>query len=171
LDYEDNMAFLNDALEHYSYMDAKRLAVAGGSYGGYMATWIISRHQNFRVAVVDRCLYNRYSFNGTGDIGHLLDQIEFDKKLPWEATEQYLERSPAHYIQGAKTPTLVVHSEQDHRCPIDQGEQLYMSLKHLGVPTELVRFPNETHELSRSGRPWHRIFRLDRYLDWFERYL
>jgi dipeptidyl aminopeptidase/acylaminoacyl peptidase len=171
LDYEDNMAFLHDALEHYNYMDAKRLAVAGGSYGGYMATWIISRHQNFNAAVVDRCLYNRYSFNGTGDIGHLLDQIEFDKKLPWEATEQYLERSPAHYIQGAKTPTLVVHSEQDHRCPIDQGEQLYMSLKHLGVPTELVRFPNETHELSRSGRPWHRIFRLDRYQNWFERYL
>jgi dipeptidyl aminopeptidase/acylaminoacyl peptidase len=171
LDYEDNMAFLQDALEHYSYMDAKRLAVAGGSYGGYMATWIISRHQNFRAAVVDRCLYNRYSFNGTGDIGHLLDQIEFNKKLPWEATEHYLERSPAHYIQGAKTPTLVVHSQEDHRCPIDQGEQLYMSLKHLGVPTELVRFPNETHELSRSGRPWHRIFRLDRYQNWFERYL
>lgn len=171
LDYEDNMAFLNDAIKRYHYMDSNRLAVAGGSYGGFMATWIISRHQNFNAAVVDRCLYNRYSFNGTGDIGHLLDQIEFAGKLPWEATEQYLERSPAHYIQGAKTPTLVVHSEQDHRCPVDQGEQLYMSLRHLGVPTELVRFPNETHELSRSGRPWHRIFRLDRYMDWFERYL
>jgi dipeptidyl aminopeptidase/acylaminoacyl peptidase len=171
LDYQDNMAYLRDALQAFDFLDSERLAVAGGSYGGYMATWIISRHTEFRAAVVDRCLYNRYSFNGTGDIGFLLDQIEFDKRLPWEATEDYLERSPAQYIEGVKTPTLVVHSEQDHRCPVDQGEQLFMSLKHLGVPTELVRFPNETHELSRGGRPWHRVFRLERYLDWFARYL
>ncbi|UCH25192.1 MAG: S9 family peptidase [Trueperaceae bacterium] len=171
LDYRDNIAYLRDALEAFDFLDPERLAVAGGSYGGYMATWIISRHTEFKAAVVDRCLYNRYSFNGTGDIGFLLDQVEFDKRLPWEATEVYLERSPAQYIEAVKTPTLVVHSEQDHRCPIDQGEQLFMSLKHLGVPTELVRFPNETHELSRGGRPWHRVFRLERYLDWFARYL
>jgi dipeptidyl aminopeptidase/acylaminoacyl peptidase len=66
---------------------------------------------------------------------------------------------------------LVVHSAEDRRCPIDQGEQLFIALQRVGVPTEFVRFPNESHELSRSGRPWHRVFRLDRYLDWFARWL
>lgn len=171
LDYEDNMACLRAACEQFDFVDPSRLAVAGGSYGGYSATWIISRHPEFKAAVVDRCLFNRYSFNGTSDIGFLLDQIEFDKQLPWERTESYIHRSPMQHIGGVRTPTLVVHSEQDHRCPVEQGEQLFMALKRLGVPTEFVRFPNETHDLSRSGRPWHRVYRLDRYLDWFARWL
>jgi dipeptidyl aminopeptidase/acylaminoacyl peptidase len=171
LDYEDNMASLRTALAHFDFLDPERLAVAGGSYGGYSATWIISRHPEFNAAVVDRCLYNRYSFNGTSDLGFLLDMVEFDKQPPWESVEPYLERSPMSYIGSVQTPTLVVHSEQDHRCPVEQGEQLYLALQRLGVPTELVRFPNESHELSRSGRPWHRVFRLDRYLDWFARWL
>ncbi len=171
LDYEDNMASLRTALARFDFLDPERLAVAGGSYGGYSATWIISRHPEFNAAVVDRCLFNRYSFNGTSDMGFLLDQVEFDKQYPWDNVEPYIERSPMSYIGGVRTPTLVVHSELDHRCPVEQGEQLYMALQRLGVPTELVRFPNESHELSRSGRPWHRIFRLDRYLDWFARWL
>ena len=171
LDCEDNICFLNECLQNFDFMDSGRLAVAGGSYGGYLAIWIICHYQIFKAAVVDRCLYNRYSFSGTSDIGHLLDQVEFAGKLPWEAPELYLERSPARYISDANTPTLVVHSEQDLRCPVGQGEQLFMALKHLGVPTQLVRFPDETHELSRSGKPWHRIFRLESYLEWFRRYL
>ena len=171
LDYEDNIAYLNDALAEFDFLDPERLAVAGGSYGGYMATWIIARHPNFRAAVVDRYLGNRNAFYGTGDIGFLLDRVEFGGKLPWEIPDIYLERSPIHYVGSIQTPTLVVHSELDHRCPVGNGEQLYTALKHLGVPTELVRFPNENHELSRTGRPWHRIFRLERYLDWFGRYL
>ncbi len=171
LDYEDNIAYLNDALETFEFLDPERLAVAGGSYGGYMATWIIARHPNFKAAVVDRSLVNRNAFYGTGDIGFLLDQVEFDGKHPWEIPDTYLERSPIHYVGSIKTPTLVVHSELDHRCPVGNGEQLYISLKRLGVPTELVRFPNETHELSRNGRPWHRVFRLESYLDWFGRWL
>ena len=171
LDYEDNMAYISDALAHYDYMDESRLAVAGGSYGGYMATWIVSRHDTFNAAVVDRSLFNRHGFHLTGDIGFLLDKIEFEGRLPWEDAQVYLERSPSHFVAGIKTPTLVVHSEQDYRCPVGNGEQLYMSLKRLGVPTKLVRFPNETHELSRGGRPWHRVFRLDSYLDWFEQWV
>ena len=171
LDYEDNIAYLNDALEQFDFLDPERLAVAGGSYGGYMATWIIARHPEFKAAVVDRSLVNRNAFYGTGDIGFLLDRVEFDGKLPWEIPETYLERSPVHYVGSIQTPTLVVHSELDHRCPVGNGEQLYISLKRLGVPTELVRFPNETHELSRNGRPWHRVFRMERYLDWFGRWL
>jgi len=171
LDYHDNMAFLNEVIEAYDVIDGERLAVAGGSYGGYMASWIAARHPEFAAAVVDRCLFNRYAFGGTSDIGMLLDHIEFDGKNPWEAPDDYLKWSPISYVDGIRTPTLVVHSALDYRCPIDQGEQLYSALKLLGVPTELVRFPDETHELSRGGRPWHRVYRLERYLDWFDRYL
>ncbi len=171
LDYQDNMAFLREVVEAYPAIDGERLAVAGGSYGGYMAGWIAARHPEFKAAVVDRCLFNRYAFGGTSDIGMLLDHIEFGGKNPWEAPEDYLKWSPISYVDGIRTPTLVVHSALDYRCPIDQGEQLYSALKLLGVPTELIRFPDETHELSRAGRPWHRIYRLERYLDWFERHL
>ncbi|MEZ4640346.1 MAG: S9 family peptidase [Caldilineaceae bacterium] len=171
LDTLDNMASLRAACAQFDFIDPERTAVAGGSYGGYMATWIISRYPEFKAAVVDRCLFNRHSFNGVGDIGFLLDRVEFDKQLPWENPQRYLERSPMSGIAGVKTPTLVVHSAEDLRCPVDQGEQLYMALHRVGVPTKLVRFPNESHELSRSGRPWHRIFRLEQYLAWFEEWL
>lgn len=171
LDYQDNMAFLNEVVDAYDVIDGARLAVAGGSYGGYMASWITARHPEFNASVVDRCLFNRYAFGGTSDIGMLLDHIEFDGKNPWDAPDAYLKWSPISYVDGIRTPTLVVHSALDYRCPIDQGEQLYSALKLLGVPTELVRFPDETHELSRNGRPWHRVYRLERYLDWFDRYL
>jgi len=171
LDYEDNIAFLREVVAAYPSIDGARMAVAGGSYGGYMASWITARHPEFRASVVDRCLFNRYAFGGTSDIGMLLDHIEFDGKNPWEAPDDYLKWSPISYVDGIRTPTLVVHSALDYRCPIDQGEQLYAALKLLGVPTELVRFPDETHELSRAGRPWHRVYRLERYLDWFARYL
>lgn len=171
LDYQDNMAFLREVVEAFPVIDGERLAVAGGSYGGYMASWIAARHPEFKAAVVDRCLFNRYAFGGTSDIGMLLDHVEFDNKNPWEVPDDYLKWSPISYVDGITTPTLVVHSALDYRCPIDQGEQLYSALKLLGVPTELVRFPDETHELSRAGRPWHRVFRLERYLDWFGRYL
>lgn len=171
LDYQDNMAFLAEVVDAYPMIDGGRKAVAGGSYGGYMASWIIARHQEFKAAVVDRCLFNRYAFGGTSDIGMLLDHVEFSGKNPWDAPDDYLRWSPISYVDGIKTPTLVVHSALDYRCPIDQGEQLYSALKVLGVETELVRFPDETHELSRAGRPWHRVYRLERYLDWFERHL
>ena len=171
LDYEDNMVALRQACEKFDFIDPDRMAVAGGSYGGYTAAWIVSRHPEFKAAVVDRCLYNRYSFNGTSDIGFLLDRVEFDKRLPWEVPTTYLERSPMSYIAGVKTPTMVVHSELDHRCPVEQGEQLYTALKRLGVPTKFIRFSGESHELSRSGRPWSRIFRLNAYLDWFAQWL
>lgn len=171
LDYEDNMAFLRAACEAFDFIDPDRLAVAGGSYGGYSACWIIGRHPEFKAAVVDRALTNRTSQVGTSDIGFLLDQVEFDRQLPWENVDTLIERSPVMYAGAIQTPTLVVHSALDHRCAVEQGEQLYMALRRRGVPTELVRFPDESHELSRSGRPWHRIFRLDRYLDWFARWL
>jgi dipeptidyl aminopeptidase/acylaminoacyl peptidase len=171
LDYDDNIAFLRDVVAAKPEIDGGRLAVAGGSYGGFMASWIAARHPEFKAVVVDRTLFNRHAFGGTSDIGMMLDHIEFEGKNPWEAPDAYLKWSPISYVGGIASPTLVVHSAADYRCPVDQGEQLYAALKILGVPTELVRFPDETHELSRSGRPWHRVFRLERYLEWFERHL
>jgi dipeptidyl aminopeptidase/acylaminoacyl peptidase len=169
LDGDDNMAYLRDVCEHFP-VDKTRTAVAGGSYGGYMATWLMCRHpEAFNAAVVDRSLMSR--FVGTSDFGYLLEKVEFDGKFAWDDLERYLHRSPITHIGSAKTPTLVVHSALDHRCPVNQGEQLYAALTYLGVPTKLVRFPNETHDLSRAGRPWHRVFRMDKYLEWFAKYL
>jgi len=169
LDGDDNMAYLRDVRENFP-VDKTRVAVAGGSYGGYMATWLMCRHpEAFNAAVVDRSLMSR--FVGTSDFGYLLEKVEFDGKFAWNDLERYLHRSPITHIGSAKTPTLVVHSALDHRCPVNQGEQLYAALTYMGVPTELVRFPNETHDLSRAGRPWHRVFRMDKYLEWFGKYL
>lgn len=170
-DYDDSIAFLRAACERFDFIDGTRLGVAGGSYGGYLTNWIVARHSEFAAAVSDRCLFNRFGMSGASDIGFLLDQVEFERKLPWEAADAYLERSPLTYMANVRTPTLVVHSAQDLRCPIDQGESLYMALRRLGVPTELVRFPDEGHNLSRGGKPWHRVYRVDRYLEWFKRWL
>ncbi|MDR7586739.1 MAG: S9 family peptidase [Armatimonadota bacterium] len=171
LDYADTMACLREALAQFDYLDPARLAVAGGSYGGYLAAWIIARHHEFRAAVVDRALVNRLSHHGTSDIGYLLDRVEFEGRAPWDDPGAYLERSPILQMGEVRTPTLVVHSGQDHRCAVEQGEQLYMALRLRGIPTALVRFPAEGHNLSRSGKPWHRVFRLERYLDWFRQWL
>ncbi|MEX2356519.1 MAG: S9 family peptidase [Thermaerobacterales bacterium] len=171
LDYRDNMACIRAALERFDYLDPERVGAAGGSYGGFMTAWITGHHPEIKAAVVDRLLSNRYSMDGTSDIGWLLGQTEFDYQKPWEATEEFMKWSPIEHVGKVKTPTLVVHSEEDHRCPIEQGEQYYAALKRLGVPTEFVRFSNENHGLNRGGQPWHRVFRLDRYLDWFQRWL
>jgi dipeptidyl aminopeptidase/acylaminoacyl peptidase len=171
LDYDDSMAFLRAACAQFDFIEPERLAVAGGSYGAYLVNWIVARHPEFRAAVSDRCLFNRFGMSGASDIGFLLDQVEFDRRAPWDAPDVYLRRSPMTYVAGVRTPTLVVHSAADLRCPVDQGESLYMALRRLGVPTELVRFPDESHGLSQGGKPWHRVFRIDRYLEWFARWL
>lgn len=169
-DYEDNINGILAACERFDFIDPNRLGTAGGSYGGYQVNWIIGHTHLFRAAVSDRSVSNRYSSYGTSDIGHLRE-FEFGGGPPWETTAAYLTQTPLQFIGNARTPTLVIHSARDLRCPIEQGEQLYMALKRVGVPTELVRFPNESHGLSRGGRPWHRVFRLDKYLEWFGRWL
>ena len=169
-DYDDNMRCLDEACVRFDFIDPNRLGMAGGSYGGYLVNWALGHTDRFQAAVSDRSVFNRHSSFGTSDIGHLRE-FEFGNAPPWEQPERYLAQSPLSYIGSATTPTLVVHSAQDLRCAVEQGEQLYLALKQLGVPTELVRFPNESHGLSRGGRPWHRIFRLQAYLDWFETWL
>ncbi len=165
-DEGDLLGFLDHVLAHFP-LDPERVGVAGGSYGGYMTNWLTARHpQRFRAAVTDRSICNWFSFFGASDIGPRFTFLELFAK-PWEAPEVLWEKSPLRLVHRVRTPTLVVHSEQDHRCPIDQGETWYTALLHLGVKTRFFRVPEEGHELSRSGRPDRRVARLRAYLDWW----
>jgi len=120
-----------------------------------------------------RCISNWYSFFGTSDIGWMsLPTMELNwGKLPWEDVDRLMEKSPITYVENMTTPLLIIHSEHDYRCPMEQGEQLFAALKKLGRTVEFVRFPNEPHGLSRSGKPKHREERLQHIIRWFDRYL
>ncbi|MCK4352075.1 S9 family peptidase [candidate division WOR-3 bacterium] len=168
-DYDDLMAFV-DFIEKRPYIDKKRMGVTGGSYGGYMTNWIIGHTNRFKAAVTQRSVSNLISMYGSSDFNWAF-QEEFGDKPPWESFENYWRQSPMKYIGNAKTPTLVIHSEQDLRCPIEQDEQIFVALKKLGVDTEMVRFPEEPHGLSRGGRTDRRIERLNHIRRWFDRYL
>ena len=168
-DMPDVMAVVDHAIQS-GVVDANRLGVTGGSYGGYLTNWIIGHTDRFAAAITDRCVSNMYSMYGTSDIGFTFGEYEFGGK-PWEQPEVYKRYSPISYVENMTTPLLIVHSEQDYRCPIEQAEQLFISLKKLGRTVEFVRFPNENHELSRNGQPKHRVQRIEFNLDWWNRYL
>lgn len=169
VDYDDLMAWA-DFVGRKPYIDRKRMGVTGGSYGGYMTNWIIGQTNRFAAAVTQRSVSNMISMYGSSDFNWEF-QYEFSNKPPWEDLRNYWRQSPIKHIGNAKTPTLVIHSEQDLRCAIEQGEQVFVALKKLGVDTEMVRFPDEPHGLSRGGRTDRRIERLKHILRWFDRYL
>jgi dipeptidyl aminopeptidase/acylaminoacyl peptidase len=168
-DYHDLMAW-TDFMERQPYIDHERMGVTGGSYGGYMTVWIIGHTGRFKAAVTQRCVSNFVSMWGSSDLNWVFQEL-LDDKPPFEYLEKYWHHSPMKYIGNAKTPTLVIHSENDLRCPIEQGEQVFVALKSLGVDSEMVRFPNEFHGLSRNGRTDRRIVRLNHIVRWFDRYL
>ncbi|MBL7162354.1 MAG: prolyl oligopeptidase family serine peptidase [Anaerolineales bacterium] len=126
-------------------------------------------HQ-FKSAVAQRVVSNFVSMWGSSDLNWIFQQV-LGNKPPWEDLERIWKHSPMAYIGNANTPTLIVHSEHDHRCPIEQGEQAFVALKTLGVDTEMVRFPGEPHGLSRLGRTDRRIVRLNHILRWMDKYL
>ncbi|MEZ4523908.1 MAG: S9 family peptidase [Thermomicrobiales bacterium] len=165
-DMPDVMAAVDHVVAQ-GYVDESRMGVTGGSYGGYMTLWIIGHSDRFKAAVTQRCVSNLYSFYGTSDIGWTFIDYEFGG-LPWENREHYMKYSPITYVDKMTTPLLIIHSEKDFRCPIEQGEQVFISLKRLGRDTEFVRFPDENHNLSRTGKPKHRIERLEHILRWFD---
>ena len=168
-DYDDLMAW-TDHVERQPYVDPERMGVTGGSYGGYLTNWIISHTDRFGAAVTQRSVSNLISMYGSSDYNWSF-QYEFGDQPPWEAFDSYWQQSPISHIGGASTPTLVIHSEDDLRCPIEQGEQVFVALKKLGVETDMIRFPDEPHGLSRGGRTDRRIERLEHILRWFDRYL
>lgn len=168
-DMPDLMAVV-DAVVAQGWVDPERLGVCGGSYGGYMTNWIIGHTDRFKAAVSMRCVSNLLSMYGTSDIGIYFSEWEIGA-APWEDPERYRRLSPLTYAPNMQTPLLLLHAEEDWRCPIGQAEELFAWLRRLGRTVELVRFPGEGHNLTRSGRPRHRIEHLERELRWFRTYL
>lgn len=167
VDFADVMAGVDEALRRFDFVDPARLGVMGGSYGGFMTSWTVSHTDRFKAACSERALNDWMSFFGTADIGAWFPMVESSGKLPWTDRSWFLERSPLTHAAQVSTPLLIIHAEDDLRCPISQGEQLFVALKVLGRDTRLVRFPDENHEMSRSGRVRHRLERFRVILDWF----
>jgi dipeptidyl aminopeptidase/acylaminoacyl peptidase len=168
-DYLDIMNGLDVALKKYPWIDQDRLGVTGGSYGGYMTNWIVGHTDRFKAAVTLRSVSNFISDDGTRDgaYGHSPD---FGGDI-FQKMDLYWDRSPLKYAANVKTPTLILHSDNDYRVPIEQGEQWFRALKHFGVTTEIVFFPRENHNLTRTGEPKHLVESLNWQLYWFDRYL
>ncbi|MDE2819951.1 MAG: S9 family peptidase [Chloroflexota bacterium] len=159
-----------DAFLELGIADAKKMAITGGSYGGYMTAWIISHSDRFKAAVAQRGVYNLSSFYGTTDVPLLMSN-EFDAE-PWENHEAFWDNSPLKYAANIRTPLLLIHSENDFRVPIEQGEQLFAWVRRAtDTPIKMLRYPREGHELSRSGEPKHRVSRLTEMIDWFDKYV
>ena len=169
VDYEDLMAVVDTAVDRYDFIDPERLGVLGGSYGGYMTSWIVSHENRFKAAISERAVNNLVSMYGSSDVGWVFKGYHGD--FVHDAVDKYLQISPWTYAKQIETPLLILHSENDLRCNIEQAEVLFTTLRLLGKEVEMVRFPAESHELTRSGNPVHRVQRFELVLDWFDRYL
>ena len=166
VDADDVLAIARAAKKNHAEPDAP-MHLTGGSYGGFMTNWLVGHTDEFKSAVTQRSISNWLSFYGTSDIGYTFSDIEVAGN-PWEHTDKLWEQSPIKYVANVNTPLLILHAEEDLRCPIEQAEQLYVALKTLGKKTKFIRFPGEGHELSRSGRADRRVARLEAILAWFE---
>ena len=169
VDYEDLMGVVDTALERFDFLDPEQLGVIGGSYGGFMTSWIVSHTNRFKAACSERGVNNLVSMYGSSDIGWVFKG--YHGEFVHDAVEKYLQISPWTYAKEIETPLLILHSENDLRCNIEQAEQLFTTLRLLKREVELVRFPAESHELTRSGNPAHRVMRFELVLEWFDRYL
>jgi dipeptidyl aminopeptidase/acylaminoacyl peptidase len=170
VDYGDVMAGLDEALRRHDTIDPGRIGVMGGSYGGFLTSWIVGHTDRFKAACSERAVNDQWTMFGTSDIGYFFNAVELGA-LPWDKASEYLARSPVSYAKAVTTPLLILHSEDDLRCPISQAEQLFVALRVLKKEVMFVRFPDETHELSRSGKPRHRLARFRFILDWFGKHL
>ncbi|HLI05715.1 MAG TPA: S9 family peptidase [Ktedonobacteraceae bacterium] len=159
-----------DALLAKGYIDEQRMGVTGGSYGGFMTNWLIGHNNRFKAAVTQRSVVNLASDFGSSDFGWTFADDELDT-TPWDDLDRYMERSPIKYVKNMRTPLLILHSEQDLRCNIEQAEQLFAALKWLGREVLFVRFEGQSHGLSRGGHPKLRLKRLHLIQDWFDKYL
>ena len=170
VDLDDIRAVVTASLEGFPRLDEDRMGLMGGSYGGFLTGWVIGHEDRWKSAVVERALISWNSFAGTSDIGGVFPENYLEAPYPdgWDAWWQAGPLAIAHRVT---TPTLILHAENDWRCPIEQGEQYFMALLRNGTPTEMIRFPEEGHEMSRSGKPLHRKERFDAILDWHGRYL
>jgi dipeptidyl aminopeptidase/acylaminoacyl peptidase len=169
-DYRDVKACFDAALQRMPWADRGRLAAMGGSYGGFMTAWIVGHDHRFAAGIVERAVTDWYTMQGASDIGSYFNRNYLGEDAVINGDlEAVLGQSPLTYAKEIRTPVLILHSENDLRCPIDQAEQLWVALKLMRKDAEFVRFPDESHELSRSGRPSHRVDRFDVILDYLER--
>ncbi len=167
-DFLDLMAGV-DLLCERPYVDADRLGVHGYSYGGFMSSWIVGHDHRFKAAVIGAPCINLHSMYGTSDIGVSFGENQWRGSV-LENVEALVERSPLTYASEVQTPVLLMHGEEDYRCPIEQAEQFFVALKRQGKTVEFVRFPKSSHGFRRSGHPALHVEYLDRMLSWLERY-
>jgi len=163
------MAGVDEVIKR-GYIDDKKLGVTGGSGGGLLTNWVVTQTQRFAAAVSQRDIADWADFWYDADF--TLFQPTWFKAAPWEDPEDFKARSPITYIKNVTTPLMLILGEADYRTPpASGGEQMFRALKYRKIPTVMVRFPNESHELSRSGQPWHRIERLEHIVGWFDKWL
>ena len=168
-DYLDLMAVMDKVLER-PYADSERTGCWGYSYGGYMTSWIIGQTDRFQACVCGAPCFDLESMYGTSDISHTFGELQWGGP-PHESVEWYRAHSPSTYAHNVVTPTLIIHGEEDERCPIGQGEQMFIALKKAGAEVEFARYPNGSHGMTRLGPPQHRVDVLERTLGWFKRHL
>ena len=168
-DWQDVQA-VTKSIQDLPFVDSRRIGIMGGSYGGYMTNWAIGQTHEYKAAITDRCVSNLVSMAGSSDIP--LVPGDYWDGNNWDDVEELWNQSPMKYMGNVKTPTLVIHSEGDLRCTVEQGEQVYATLRLLGVPTRFVRYPRETsHGLSRNGPTDLRMHRLEQIVRWWKEWL
>lgn len=169
-DYKDIMSGLDYVLNNYSFINKKRLGVTGGSYGGLMTNWIVSHTNRFNVAITQRCISNWLSFYGMSDIG-----ISYTEAMvggnPWDNTSLLWEKSPLAHVREIETPLLIIHGEEDLRCPVEQADQLFIALKKMDRTTKLIRYPKSNHSFAKNGKPSYRVHVLEEISYWIEKYI
>ena len=168
-DYKDLMAGV-DAVVARGSIDSKKLCVTGGSGGGLLTNWVITQTDRFAAAASQRDIADWATFWYVADFSQF--QPTWFRKAPWEDPKDYVARSPITYIDRVKTPLMLIEGEADYRTPpMAGGEMMFRALKYRHIPTVMVRFPDESHELSRSGKPWHRVERLQHIVGWFDHWV
>lgn len=170
-DYDQIMEFTDECIRLYPGIDENRLGVAGGSYGGYMTNWIIGHTDRFKAAVTQRGICNLTTEGLISDFGDRVMKQSSGDKTPWNKEEALWDHSPLKYVKNVKTPTLIMHSDRDYRCPEIEAFQMFTALKQTGVDTEMILFHGDSHGLSRNGKPSHRIVRINAIIDWMGKYL
>lgn len=166
VDMADVLDFLDGIVDGDPRLDGARVGIQGGSYGGYLTAWTIAHDHRFAGAIVERGFLDPVSFQGTSDIGSF-----FGDEYVGTDPDHMARQSPMAVVQAVRTPTLVLHSELDFRCPLEQATRYYAALKRQGTEAEMLIFPGENHELTRSGGPRHRVERFDAVLEWWSRHL
>ena len=169
LDYDDVMAVVDGAIEKFDFIDTDRMGILGGSYGGYMTTWVITHTDRFAAACSERAANNLLTLEQNSDVAGFFSAEMGPSHL--DDPDEYLRMSPSTMAKNINTPLLIVHSEQDLRCPEGQATELFVACTLLEKDVEYWLFPAENHELSRSGSPVHRQQRAEIILEYFSRHL